>query len=383
MRIGYIYDFEAYPPRGGNHVHAMELTQGFLRFGHIVSVVDDPTMPGVTSYTSNSEDLERFVKNIDVLYVRIDARLTRHWKVLTECTRLAEDSHPIIWEINSPANETLAYSWLSGKSIDGKERIIRYFRRWMHATRKIPGIFFEEKHRRRMAESVTTAICVSKSLGRYASEGLRIKDALVLPNGAPLISEGEITKRRAHRNWKDFTVLYSGSAMYPWQGLDYLAQVIELARHSAPDIRFVLAVNQRTPDLPSSDNVIILEHLNRDKILDAICAADACVSLHPQYPWSKYNFHNSPMKLFEYMACMTPSVSSNHGQMQEIIHDGIDGLLCENGPHQILEKLNFLKNNPEKASKIGRKGWELIQSKYNWQNNVKLTLNCFEIGLDS
>lgn len=379
MRIGYLYDFEAYPPRGGNHVHALELTQGFLRFGHSVSVVSDPTMPDVTNFGCGQKDLKAFMECIDILYVRIDARFTRNWDVLTECMNLVRNQ-PVVWEINSPSNETLAYSWLSGKSIDGREGVIRRLRRWVHAARKIPGVMREEFHRRRLAKNVNAAICVSKSLGKYASESLGIGEVLVLPNGGPLITEDEIHMRRERGRRQGFNVLYTGSAIYPWQGLGYLTQVIELAIKEAPDLTFVLAVNQRHHEhgLPQSKNVVILDHLNRDEIFDAICAADVCVSLHPKYPWSKYCFHNSPMKLFEYMACMRPVVASNHGQMQDIIRDGVDGLLCANEPHEILQKLQFLKNNPEQAKSIGHKGWELIQAEFSWENNVKKTLKCFD-----
>lgn len=377
MRIGYLYDFQSYPPRGGNHVHALELTQGFISEGHSVAVVDDPTMPGVTNFTGTTNDLRRFVQAIDILYVRIDARFIRQWQTLSTCIELAEN-RPIVWEINSPANETLAYSWLGGKTGSGDEGIIRKIKRRIHATGKIPGIFIEEYHRSRIATKVTGAICVSKLLARYAYEQLHIKNVHVLPNGGPLIAEEEINRRRQQHDGKRFTVLYSGSAIYPWQGLDYLSRVIELAAREEPDMLFVLAVNQRTADLPVSDNVLVLENLDRDKILNAICSADACVSLHPEYPWSKYNFHNSPMKLFEYMACMRPVVTSNHGQMRDIIHHKQDGLLCSNDAVDILQQLRFLKQNPAQADAIGRKGWERIQTEFSWKNNVQRTLNIFE-----
>lgn len=383
MRIGYLYDFEAYPPRGGNHVHAMELTQGFLHSGHSVAVVDDPSMPGVINYKSSPAELQQFIESIDVLYVRIDARFTRCWDVLIECTKMAA-GRPIIWEINAPANEAQAYSWLSGRlpaMYSKKEGVIRRMRRWFHAFRKYPGILLEERFRQRLAKSVSCAICVSTALGRYATDKLGIIDVMVLPNGGPLISEEEINLRRKRRARHGFTVLYSGSAIYPWQGLDYLSQVITLAKREAPDLVFVLAVNQRHTVLPESDNIVILEGLDRDQVLDAICSADACVSLHPEYIWSEYNFHNSPMKLFEYMACMRPVVTSGHGQMNEIIRDGEDGLLCENNPQDILRKLLFLRDNPERAFEIGRRGWERVQSEFNWQRNVKATLQVFHQAL--
>lgn len=377
MKIGYMYDFEAYPPCGGNHVHAMELTQGFTRCGHSVSVVSDPTMPGVTNFDTKPEELQAFIENIDILYVRIDARFIMHWDALKNCMRLIGDL-AVVWEINSPANEAFAYSWLGGKSNSIKESYFKRLKRLVHATRKVPGVYLEERFRKKMAKNVSAAICVSKALDRYASVALDIPKVLILPNGGQLISEDEIRQRRERGQLDGFTVLYSGSAMYPWQGLNYLSEVIKLALKEAPDISFVLAVNQRVPGLPIADNVVVLEHLDREKILDAICASDACVSLHPEYPWSKYGFHNSPMKLFEYMACMRPVVTSNHGQMKEIINDGVNGLLCTNDAKDILEKLVLLKENSELAATLGRNGWERIQQEFSWRCNVEKTLALFE-----
>ncbi len=375
-----MYNFEAYPPRGGNHVHAMELVQGFTRCGHSVFTVGDPTMLGVTNFDDRAEGLQGFIECIDILYVRVDARFLRHWDALISCMKMIGEK-PVIWEINSPANETLAYSWLSGKSVSDKEGPFIKLRRSVHATKKIPGILWEEMCRRNMAKNVSAAICVSKSLSKYASNALGIPKVLTLPNGGPLIDEDEIKRRRRGRLGDRFTVLYSGSAMYPWQGLDYLSAVVKLASKKAPDISFVLAVNQRVPDLPKSDNVIVLEHLDREKILDAICASDVCVSLHPEYPWSKYNFHNSPMKLFEYMACMRPVVTSNHGQMRDVIDDGVNGFLCNNDPKDILEKILMLKDDPALAAMLGRNAWECVQQEFNWQANVKKTLALFEDNL--
>ena len=83
------------------------------------------------------------------------------------------------------------------------------------------------------------------------------------------------------------------------------------------------------------------------------------------------------MKLFEYMACMRPVVASDHGQMHEIIRNGKNGILCANDPHEILNKLLFLKDHPAQAAGIGYQGWAQVQSQFNWQRNVRETLNLF------
>ena len=384
MRIGYLYDLQVFPPKGGNHRHVVELVQGFLAAGHSVLVLDDPTLPGVENYKCSPSALRDFIRNIDVLYVRIDARFTRHWTALRECMSQV-DEQPIIWEINSPANEVLAYSWLGGKLAASKikEGFIRYCRRWFHALRQSPGIWLEERYRRHLSKNLAAAVCVSNAVGRYASEELLIADVHVFPNGGPIISESEILRRRQRRERKEFTVLYSGSAIYPWQGLDYLSQVIELAATAAPDITFVLAVNQKVPALAASGNVNILEGMNQEEVRDAICAADVCVALIPEWPWSKYGFHGSPTKLFEYMAFMVPVLTSNHSQMRDIIREDEDGVLTENNAEEILERLLYLKENADHAHGIGRQAWLRIQTEFNWQHNVNETLAVFENALQN
>ncbi len=345
-------------------------------------VVEDETLPGVTDYKNTPEGLRNFIENIDILYIRIDARFTRKWQVLTDCMRLI-GLQPVIWEINSPANENFAYSWLGGKiaTSNAKEGYVRTLRRKIHALRQFPGIWLEERYRRRLSKNVAAAICVSEAVARYAGDELKIDDITVLPNGGPIITESEILARRKRRQRAGFTVLYSGSAIYPWQGLDYLSQVIKLAAVKAPDITFVLAVNQKVPALSESGNVVILEGLDQEEVRDAICAADVCVALIPEWPWSKYGFHGSPTKLFEYMAFMVPVLTSNHSQMHDIIKDGEDGLLTENDPEVILDKLLYIKANHGQAEKIGKQAWLKIQTEFNWQRNVIETLSVFERAL--
>lgn len=373
-----MYNLQTFPPRGGNHVHALELIHGFIEAGHEVLVFDDTTAPGVQNYDSDTPGaLEAFANACEVLYIRIDGRELGRWPQAADAIALVGNK-PVVWEINAPANETLAFSWLGGKRTGVKESWFRKLRRGVHAARKMPGIRKEEKLRRALAGRVDAAICVSTALGRYARDSLGIENVMVLPNGGPLIPSEEIERRCAQRTNKAFTVFYSGSAIYPWQGLDFLAGAVSLAQSRAPDIRFVLAVNQRTECLPGGPNVEIREGLDREGILDAICCADACVALHPQYDWSPYGFHGSPMKLFEYMACMRPVVTSNRGQMAELIEHGENGLLCSDSAEDILQQFIKLKDAPELAARMGRSGWNLIQQDMNWKNNAKKTLDVFE-----
>ena len=380
MNIGYLYNLHAYPPKGGNHVHVYELIKGFTSLNHNILVVDDPSMPNVVNYNSNEEGLLEFLEKTDLLYIRIDARPTKKWETLNKCMQIAVGI-PIVWEINSPANENLAFSWHGGNfHLNGPEdeSLFKRIKRWIHAARKKPEIILEEKHRRKLSKKVNHAICVSAAVGRYAKNYLAIPNVTDLPNGGPILTEDDITRRRLKRSNKQFTVLYSGSAIYPWQGLNFLTQVVAIAKNKAPDILFKFVVNQKTDWLPGSDNVEIQEKLSHEEVLDAICMADVCVALPPKWHWSPYGFHGSPMKLFEYMAGMTPVVTSNHSQMSEILKNKHDAVLTENTPEAILENIIFVKDNPDKAKVIGRNGWQKIQDELNWQNNANVTIDIFK-----
>lgn len=374
MNIGYIYQLTAYPPRGGNHRHAYELVHAFHSLGHEVRVMEDPDMPNAVSY--DGKQLSVFLTGIDVLYIRIDGRFTMASDLINRA--MQHVAAPVVWEINAPANEALAFSWLGGKTSDRKETPIKRLRRRLHAMRQTPRIAKEEDHRRELARRVDAAVCVSSALARYAKEGLGINKVSIIPNGGPLLSKEEICTRRARRVSSQFTVLYSGSAIYPWQGLQYLSDTISRASVQATDVKFILAVNQRSSHLPTSPNAKIVEGLAREDILDLICQSDVCVALHPEYFWSRWRFHGSPMKLFEYMGCMTATLSSNLGQMKELIRHGEDGMLCENSAEDILAQINRLRADERLRDNIALNGWQRVRNELNWTANADKTISLFE-----
>lgn len=379
MNIGYVYNLNIIPPKGGNHVHALELLTGFVERGHQVAVVNDSTVQVAKNFGSSVAELQEFANWIDVLYVRIDGRYLSSWGELGMLNALVSDK-PIVWEINAPANEALAYSHLGGLLhwSRSSESLYKRMKRCIHAYKKYPGIILEEKLRKKMANKVDAAICVSSALGNYAINGLGVKKTLVVPNGGPFLPAEEINARSCKKVSEKFTVLYSGSAMYPWQGLNLFAEAIKQAEKKYPEIRFVMAVNQRSDYIPNTTNLEVKEGLGRDQLFDEICQADLCVAIHPEYFWSKWGFHGSPMKMFEYMACDSAVLASNIGQMKDILHDEVTGFLCENTPESILDKIIFARDNPILVKKVGTAGKNLVDEEYSWKNNVARTIEVFE-----
>lgn len=369
MKIASIYDFKAFPPAGGNHVHALQLIRGFQRAGHTVVTFGDSSVPGVVCLPRSAEGAEELMRTVDVLYVRIDANHVVADPLLVSLLERAD--LPMVWEINAPANEALAFSWLGGgRPVGGAGlvgRLDRLRRSW-HARRQAPGIRREEGVRRRLAERVTTAVCVSSALARYAREGLGIPGAVVIPNGAdheavsPIGPKADLPFEASDA----LRVLYAGSPIYPWQGMGLLNETIALCQKMNDPIRFVLLMNQAPLEPIESSNCAMFVKVPHHQVDDYVRACDVGVSIHPDYPWSPWGFHNSPMKVFDYMACAKPVVASNVGQLRDVIRHGENGCLFENSPEALRSVLLDIHSGGFDLRHMGLTARAEVEDRYNW-----------------
>lgn len=72
-----------------------------------------------------------------------------------------------------------------------------------------------------------------------------------------------------------------------------------------------------------------------------------------------------PSKIFEYMACELPYISSGIGEVQRLTEESEAGLVAENNPESFLEKLNYLLDDEERLEEMGKKGRKFVEEKYN------------------
>jgi len=70
--------------------------------------------------------------------------------------------------------------------------------------------------------------------------------------------------------------------------------------------------------------------------------------------------------IIEYLALKKPVISTDAGGTPEIIENGKNGYLIQkNDPHEIMNKIEFLLDNPSIAKKMGEYGEALIRNKFN------------------
>lgn len=370
MIIAYLYDLNINPPKGGNQRHAYELVTGFIEAGHTVRVLNDPTMEGVENYTEQA--LADCLQGIDVLYIRIDARPVKG--TLVERAVLGS-SAPVVWEVNAPFNETLAYSWLGGQVDLSPEPAIKKVKRHIHAGRKLPGIYREERCRKALSLRVAAHICVTDALKRYATQQLASKKAVTIPNAGAIIPFESLPPKKDN---EQFTVLYSGSSLYPWQGISFLNEVTRLAEEERSDIAFQFFVPSHPESIVRRSNVSVQVAMPYKELLGHIRQADLCVALYPDFFWSPWGLHNSPMKLYEYFSLGKATLTSNLGQMKELFTGKDVTMLSSNNPHDILKNIQRLKDSPALRHQFEDNAYRIVQDDMNWPNVVKKTLRIFD-----
>lgn len=114
-----------------------------------------------------------------------------------------------------------------------------------------------------------------------------------------------------------------------------------------------------------------------DQMPERLSACDILVS--PQSSSIGDILHQSPIKLFEYMAVERAVVGSLMGQISKVIEDGRNGLLFEPDSREDLERvLKQLIENPALRRQLGHTARSDVKKKHSWKANVSRILEALD-----
>lgn len=83
--------------------------------------------------------------------------------------------------------------------------------------------------------------------------------------------------------------------------------------------------------------------------------------------------------LMEYMALSKPVVATDGGGTAELVVDGVTGFIIPpRQPQALAEKIEFLLNNRDLASALGRAGLQRLRDQFSLQQLVAGTMECYE-----
>lgn len=104
------------------------------------------------------------------------------------------------------------------------------------------------------------------------------------------------------------------------------------------------------------------------------CLIGLCI-LHPIENY----IESYPTKIFEFMACSLPVITSNFSLYKKIVQEGDCGICVDyKNIKDIANSIKFLINNPLKAIEFGKNGRLLVEEKFNWDLEEKKLLNFYK-----
>ena len=355
MNIGFFY-VPYYPLSTGRSVHGFKLVEALKKRGHqILSCLGDGN-PECINYDRTKQGAIKLAKKSDVLYIRIAGRPVHSFLEKSTLLKLIRPfSLPVVWEVNAPVEE------LKGSFPKGVKRdaLIRS----------------ENRKRKILAKLVDAGIGVSEVLKDYIQGFLDIKKAYCIPNASdPYLFEPKNLKETTLIHLKDkFKVFWMGSADTPWQGIELVIQIAKKMQHIDQNVIFVIITGDSLWKFPVLKNLLILRQVPYVDLPHYLASADLCLCLYKGYDCLEYEFYNSSLKLFDYMAAGKPIIASNRGQISSVIKNEVNGLLVDDDIQTIIDTVRELKANKEKRRVMGSNARNDVLNYYNWDRVAKQT----------
>jgi len=178
----------------------------------------------------------------------------------------------------------------------------------------------------------------------------------------------------------DESVLYVGyvGSLLPWQGLRFMAEAALRVCAEHPDVNFLIVGDGEEADYLSSfikkngleKRIEMRSSVSHDLVPYYINAMDICIS----YPDKFRNGVTSPFKIFEYLACAKPVVSSDIAGIREYFGN----VLCYAEPESsesLASVLLSLIENKAVRDYLGLNGRKFVVEGHSWELVTKQILD--------
>jgi len=229
-------------------------------------------------------------------------------------------------------------------------------------------------------------IAVSRGVADHAEQRSGGRTPVtVIPNG---VDPARFSPRRSRRLTDDaerrpFTVGFLGT-LKPWHDLGTLMRAVARLRRRRPSARLVVvgegpggdALERDAARLGLTDALDARGAVDPFEVPEILAGMDVAVAPYPDLR----PFYFSPLKLVEYMAAGLPVVASAVGEIDDLVEDGVTGLLYPPGDAAALETtLERLAADPLLGRRLGRAGRDRVTRERTWDEVVRQVLAMPEV----
>jgi len=280
-------------------------------------------------------------------------------------------STPLLLEVNYPHLEEMTWKWQRRRSplasLRPVHRLLERWNLWQYAQADAaiaPRTSIVPSGHRHKVELVHWG--ANTDHFRPPAEGT---------SGAPeLRRQLELEGRR---------VVVSHGSFQPWHGTEGLPDIIARAVARAGDVAFLLVgrgagiqeVERRVRERGLERFCRFPGHVSHDEVPRYLGLAD--VALAPfdnraYEPLERFGFFWSPAKIFEYMACGLPVVTTDQDYLQQVVEGSGAGVcLPQNDTSAIAEGLLRVLEDPAQRRRMGRAGRRAVIERFSWQAHVE------------
>ncbi len=176
-----------------------------------------------------------------------------------------------------------------------------------------------------------------------------------------------------------FTVGFVGT-LKPWHGVEVLLEAFAALKEQLPAARLLVVgtgpegerLEAEARRLGLGGSALFTGAVSPERVPELLARMDVATAPYPPLE----GFYFSPLKVYEYMAASLPVAASRVGQLESLIRDGENGLLCTPGSVPALTAaLERLSSDPALRRCLAEAGRETILRSHTWQKVAERILS--------
>jgi colanic acid/amylovoran biosynthesis glycosyltransferase len=171
------------------------------------------------------------------------------------------------------------------------------------------------------------------------------------------------------------------------KGVEYALRAIALLRSRSPELRYDIVgdgplrgdLEKLVIELDLSDRVVFHGACRREEVAALVGAAHVFVA--PSVTARDGDQEGIPVAIMEAMASGLPVVSTRHGGIPELVHDGATGALVgERDVAGLARALHRLLDDRPSWARLGREGRRVVETEYDLERqNDRLEQRLFDL----
>lgn len=175
---------------------------------------------------------------------------------------------------------------------------------------------------------------------------------------------------------KDSVVIGYVGTFAKWHGLEELIEASAKVLEQFSDARFLMVgpyfqyAKETAQKRGISESYVFTGPVFYSDVPDYINAADILVAPYNPVRWElrrKYGM-TSPLKVFEYMACAKPIITTSVTPIDQVVQNEKTGVLVPPGdPMALAEAIINLIEKPELRERIGKAARQEVRNHYSWK----------------